>query len=71
MVVKTLKGNRAKSMVPLPPMGKPVVRVPTEIPSLDGQEVVNDFGVSDAESSDGDDDLGHEGGCASGGRGRQ
>jgi hypothetical protein len=42
-------------MVPLPPIGKPIVRVPTEIPSLDGQEVVNDFDVSDAESSDGDD----------------
>ena len=43
LVVKSLKNSRTRSMVPLPPVGLPTARVPTEIPSLDGQDVGSDY----------------------------
>ena len=46
------------------------MRVPAEIPSLDGQDVVNDFDVSDVESSDGDDERDQTEDVNNGGRGR-
>ena len=52
MVVKTFKNSRTTSLVPLPPVGMPTVRSPTEAPALDGQDVGDDFdvGISDEES---------------------
>ena len=44
--------RRTRSLTPLPPVGKPTVRVLTEVPSLDGHVVSEgvEVGLSDDES---------------------
>jgi hypothetical protein len=51
-VVRVLKESRTKSMVPLPPIKAPIVRVPTEVPSQPGESVTVEYEIHSGTDSE-------------------